>query len=127
LAYFSLQSLHYTPPFGDRPIHGGPGPALDAIAAIQYALLLGIVMGAFFSALRVGEWRPRWRLPPRQFASALVGGLLLGLAARMTPACNIWHLWGGLPILAMQSLLFLLGLVPGAWVGTRLLTRFVIR
>lgn len=127
LAYFKLQPLNYTPPFAEQAISGGPGPGLDAIAAIQYPLLLGIVGGALFSAARLGEWRWHWRLPGRQFASALVGGLLLGLAARMAPSCNVWHLWGGLPILAMQSLLFLLGLLPGTWLGARLLTRFVVR
>lgn len=127
LAYFSLQPLNYTPPFADRPITGGPGPGWDAIAAIQYPLLLGIVGGAFFSAMRLGEWRPRWRLPPRQFASALLGGLLLGLAARMTPSWQYLAPVGGVPILAMQSLLFLAGLLPGTWVGARLLTRFVVR
>jgi uncharacterized membrane protein YfcA len=45
----------------------------------------------------------------------------------MAPACNLWHLWGGLPILALQSLLFLAGMVPGAWIGSRLLTRLVVR
>lgn len=127
LAYFQLQSLDYTPPFSAQPIRGGPGPRLDAFAAIQYPLLLGILGGAFFAAARIGEWRLQWRLPRRQWLSALIGGLLLGLAARMTPSCNIWHLWGGLPILALSSLLFLAGLLPGTWVGARLLTRFVIR
>ncbi len=127
LAYFRLQPLDYTPPFSDQAIRGGPGPQLDAIAAIQYPLLLGIVGGAGFAAARIGEWRLQWRLPRRQWLSALIGGILLGLAARMAPACNIWHLWGGLPILALQSLVFLAGLVPGTWVGARLLTRFVIR
>ena len=127
LAYASALPLNYTPPFADRTITGGPGPALDAIAAIQYPLILGIVGGALASALRLGEWRMRWRLPRRQLLSALGGGLLLGLAARMAPSCNVWHLWGGVPILAMQSLLFLAGLLPGTWVGARLLTRFVVR
>jgi hypothetical protein len=127
LAYFSLQPLNYTPPFANHAISGGPGPQLDAIAAIQYPLLLGIIGGAFFSAARLGEWRLQWRLPRRQFISAMTGGLLLGLAARMAPSCNVWHLWGGVPILAMQSLLFLAGLLPGAWIGARLLTRFVVR
>ena len=127
LVYFSLQPLDYTPPLAGRPIRGGPGPTLDAIAAIQFPLIAGIVVGAFVSARRVGEWRPVWRLPPRQLVSALAGGVLLGLAARMAAGCNIWHLWGGLPILALQSLLFTAGLLPGAWVGARLLARFVIR
>lgn len=127
LAYFSAMPLNYTPPFSDTAIRGGAGPQLDAIAAIQYPLILGIVFGALFSAVRLREFRLRWRLPPRQFASALLGGILLGLAARMAPSCNVWHLWGGVPILAMASLLFVVGLVPGTWVGARLLTRFVVR
>jgi uncharacterized membrane protein YedE/YeeE len=127
LPYFSLVPLDYTPPFSDRAIQGGPGPQLDAIAAIQFPLIGGIILGAFVSAWRVGEWRPSWRLPARQFASAALGGILLGLAARLAPSCNVWHLWGGVPILAMQSLLFTVGLLPGAWVGARLLTRFVVR
>lgn len=127
LAYFKLQPLDYTPPFSAQPIRGGPGPQLDALAALQYPLLLGIVGGAGFAAARIGEWRLQWRFPARQWLSALVGGLLLGLAARLTPACNIWHLWGGVPILSLQSLVFLAGLLPGIWVGARLLTRFVIR
>jgi len=127
LAYFSLQPLDYTPPFADQAIRGGPGPQLDAIAAIQYPLVLGIILGALGSALWLGEWRPYWRVPPRQIMSALIGGLLLGLASRMVPSCNVWHLWGGVPILAMQSLLFLVGLLPGTWVGAQLLTRFVVR
>jgi len=127
LAYFSALPLAYRPPFADATLSGGPGPALDAVAALQYPLIVGIVLGAFVSALALGEFRPRLRVPRRQLASALIGGLLLGASARMVPGCNIWHLWGGLPILALQSLLFLAGLLPGAWLGSRLLTRFVIR
>jgi uncharacterized membrane protein YedE/YeeE len=126
LAYFSRQSLDYVPPFSGQSIHGGAGPNLDAFAAIQYPLLLGIVGGACFSAAHLGEWRLQWRLPLRQVASALCGGLLLGVAARMAPSCNVWHLWGGLPILAMQSILFLAGLLPGTWIGARLLARFIL-
>ncbi|WP_324778723.1 YeeE/YedE family protein [Thiobacillus sedimenti] len=127
LAYFALQPLDYTPPFADHAVQGGPGPRFDAIGAIQYPLILGIAGGAMASAMQLGEWRLHWRLPPRQFVSALAGGLLIGLAARMVPSCNLWHLWGGLPILALQSLLFLAGLLPGTWAGSRLLARFVIR
>jgi hypothetical protein len=50
----------------------------------------------------------------------------MGLAARLASGCNIMHLWGGLPIFSVQSCFFLLGLFPGAWLGGRLLIRWVL-
>lgn len=127
LAYFQAEPLSYVPPFSDALVSGGAGPRLDAIAAVQFPLILGIVLGAAASAALLRELRPRFRAPWRHHASALVGGVIMGLAARMAPACNLWHLLGGLPILALQSLLFVAGLLPGAWLGSRLLARYVLR
>jgi len=127
LAYFQGKGLNYTPPFGDQPITGGAGPELDAIAAIQYPLVAGIVLGAFLSALFLRELRLHYRMPARQYVSVLIGGVLLGMAARMVPACNVWHLWGGVPILAGQSMLYVVGLFPGAWLGSLILLKYVVR
>lgn len=127
LAYFKAMPLNYTPPFASAAIQGGPGPALDAIAAIQYPLIVTIVLGSALSAGLLGEFRLYYKMPAVQYASALTGGLLVGLGARMASGCNIWHLWGGIPILANQSLFFLIGIVPGAWLGSHFLVRFVIR
>jgi len=44
----------------------------------------------------------------------------------MTPGCNIWHLFGGLPILNMQSILFLVGLLPGSYIGSKILVHLVL-
>jgi hypothetical protein len=126
LSYFKLLPLKYTPPLGGIPVTGGPGPALDAVSLVQYPLIAGIVAGAAFSSIKLGEWKFYFNLPWQQVFSAVLGGVIMGLASRMAPACNIWHLFGGLPILALQSILFLLGLLPGAWVGGILLTRFVL-
>lgn len=127
LSYFKAQPLNYALPLSGALMRGGPGPALDGISAIQFPLILGIVLGANFSAVALGELRLYWRVPLRQYLSALAGGLVMGLAARMAPACNVWHLMGGLPVLAGQSLLFVAGLLPGAWLGTRLLVGVVLR
>ncbi|GAB4332795.1 MAG: YeeE/YedE family protein [Desulfobulbaceae bacterium] len=118
--------LDYAAPFTGQAIRGGPGPRLDGIALIQFPLITGIILGAMAAALRVGEFRPYFRIPPRQYVSAFAGGILLALGSRMTPGCNVWHLFGGLPILTMQSFLFLFGLIPGAWLGSRLLTGLVL-
>ena len=126
LDYFQLVPLRYTPPLGGGMISGGPGSGVDAVALIQFPLIFGIVAGSAWSAIRLGEWRLQVKLPWRQVVSAILGGVIMGLASRMAPACNIWHLFGGLPILALQSFLFLAGLLPGAWLGGLLLTRLVI-
>ena len=127
LAFFKAVPLNYRHPLSGIQLAGGPGPYMDAIALIQFPVIGGIIMGSAFSALLLREFRVYFRVPVRQYLSAVVGGIIMGLASRMTPACNIWHLFGGLPILAIQSLLFLTGLLPGAWIGSRILSRIVIR
>jgi len=127
LSYFKGVPLDYVPPFMEHSLRGGAGPGFDAISLIQFPLIFGIVMGAAFSAVRLGEFSLRWNIPVRQIFSAFLGGFIMGLACRMTPACNIWHLLGGLPVFALQSFLYLAGIIPGAWLGSRLLTRFVLR
>lgn len=127
LAYFALKPLDYVHPVTGTRLAGGPGQSLDAIALIQFPVIAGIFLGSAGSAIMLKEFKMIARLPLRQYVSAAVGGLIMGLASRMAPACNVWHLMGGLPIMAIQSILFLGGMVPGAYLGSRLLSRFVIR
>ena len=97
------------------------------LRVIQFPLIGGIILGSACSALLLREFRVYFRIPLRQYLSAIIGGMIMGLASRMAPACNIWHLFGGLPILAMQSMLFLAGLLPGAWLGSIILSRVIVR
>ena len=89
-------------------------------------MIAGIILGGTLSATLLGEFTIYHQLPWRQYLSAAIGGVLMGLASRMAPACNVWHLLGGLPILAFTSLLFLAGMLPGAWIGGRILTKWVL-
>ncbi|TLM60405.1 MAG: YeeE/YedE family protein [Deltaproteobacteria bacterium] len=123
VAYFNAQPIPYVLPYGGPQLSGGGGATLDVVALIQFPLIGGIVLGALASALLLGEFRPRWLMPWRQVLMVFCGGVIMALGARMTPGCNVWHLLGGLPLLTMQSLLFLLGLLPGTWVGGRLFLR----
>lgn len=127
VAFFQLHPLNYRQPLSGIRMVGGPGPCLDAIAMIQFPLIAGIVMGSALSSMLLKEFRISARAPLRQYVSAAIGGIIMGLSSRMASACNIWHLMGGLPILAAQSVLFLVGLLPGAWLGSVLLSRFVVK
>ncbi|MCW8900146.1 MAG: YeeE/YedE family protein [Gammaproteobacteria bacterium] len=126
LPYFTGLPLSYIPPFTDTLITGGAGPKLDAVAAIQYPLVLFITLGATLSAVILKEFKIHYRLPLKQYVTVLVGGFFLGLAARMVPGCNIWHLWGGVPILSMQSLIYAIALLPGTWLGSKFLAKYII-
>jgi hypothetical protein len=126
LAYFAARPLDYPVPLTGMRLTGGGGPQFDGIAVIQFPLIAGIVLGAAGSAYRLGELRLAPRPPLRQALAALAGGLLMGVASRLAPGCNVWHIWGGLPILALSSLLFVAGLLPGTWLGCRLLLGLVV-
>jgi hypothetical protein len=110
---------------GPEPLTGGPGPVFDALAAIQVPLIAGIVAGSAVSAGLLGELRFSVRVPVRQYALAAAGGIVMGLASRMAPTCNVWHLLGGLPLLAVSSILFLLGMMAGAWIGGQIVVRLL--
>lgn len=127
LAFFAAIPLQYTDPLTNTVLTGGAGPRLDAIALIQFPLVFGIVAGSAYSAISLKEFAIHFKVPRRQMVFSFLGGVLLGLASRMVPACNVWHLLGGLPIMAIQSMLFLLGLFPGAWLGSLILTKVVLK
>lgn len=127
ISYFATQPLSCRNPLTGMMFNGGPGPAMDSIALIQFPLIAGIILGGAVSALSLGEFTARHAAPWRQYISAAVGGVLMGLASRMAPACNVWHLMGGLPILAFASIFFLAGMLPGAWLGACMLARWVVR
>ncbi|MHB8881505.1 MAG: YeeE/YedE family protein [Thermodesulfovibrionales bacterium] len=127
LAYYQAVPLKYVHPLTNTYLEGGGGPRFDALAAVQFPLVAGIILGSLSSALSLKEFRIYYKVPAGQYISAFAGGIMMGLASRMAPTCNVWHLMGGLPILAASSILFLAGLLPGAWFGSRLLTGLVLK
>lgn len=126
LGYFQGRGFQYLSPLSGQTLTAGAGPFWDGLSLVQFPLISGILFGSALSAIGMGKFQLRFNIPKAQLFSALFGGIMMGLAARMTPACNVWHLLGGLPMLSLQSVLFTIGLLPGAWIGSRLLTRYVL-
>ena len=108
------------------PLTGGAGPRVDIVSLTQLPLFIGIIAGAFLTALALKEFKIYGIPPKRQLASALLGGMLMGLGARMASGCNLTFVLGALPVFAFQGFLFVAAMALGAWAGARLMKRFVI-
>jgi uncharacterized protein len=125
LEYFSQTSL--TVVAGTSILSGGSGPQIDLYVYTEVMLMLGVFAGGLFNALLLHEFRLSGWPPLRQGLAALGGGILLAMGARMAGGCNIKHLLGGLPLLSIQSFLFLGGLLAGVWIGVLLLPKIIYR
>ena len=125
LAYFQADSVTFR--VGDALLRGGAGPRPDFISVTELPLAVGIFAGALAAALYYQEFRIYGLPPRRQGLAALAGGMLLAFGARLATGCNIKFFLGALPLLAWQGLFFALATAAGAWLGTKILTRYIVR
>jgi uncharacterized membrane protein YedE/YeeE len=84
------------------------------------------VVGAFLSARAAGRFQFR-RPIRRQAVSSFIGGLLMGASTLMMIGCNITHILGGVPQFGLGGLVATVGIVIGAWLGAKLVTRIARR
>lgn len=127
LSFFKKESFSVIVPDSGEIITGGPGAKIDHIFTTEIALIFGVIMGAFISAVSIKEFKFHNLPPMRQSMSALFGGILLATGSRMAGGCNVKFLMSGLPLLSVQAFLFLLGMLPGVWIGAHLLQKWVIK
>lgn len=99
--------------------------APDIYLLTELPLMAGIVGGAMLTALFLKEFRV-YGLPPwRQGVVTFIGGVVMAVGARLANGCNIKFMLGGLPLLSLEALLFVPGMILGVWFGAKLLP-FVI-
>lgn len=126
LQYFNQHSVSAVLPSGLK-ISGGAGPRPDIVLFTEIALGIGIVVGAFATSVRFKEFKIYGFPPLRQAVSAFMGGILIALGARIATGCNLKFLLGAVPIMAFQGIVFAAGMIGGAYLGTVMLKRIVIR
>lgn len=91
-----------------------PAPLSQPIANdITSVMDIGLVLGAMGAAAVAGKFAPVWKLPMRSLAAAIVGGLLLGIGARMAFGCNIGAYFSGILSGSLHAWLW----VPAAFAG----------
>ncbi|GAW91227.1 YeeE/YedE family protein [Calderihabitans maritimus] len=91
-----------------------------------FVLDVGTVFGSFLAAVGTGEFRLRWVKIPRQALLAIAGGVLMGYGARIAMGCTVGAVLSGVSSMSLHGWLFMTFLFPGAYVGTRLLLRYLV-
>ncbi|HWD02540.1 MAG TPA: YeeE/YedE family protein [Amycolatopsis sp.] len=81
---------------------------------------LGIILGAAVAASAAGTWRIRGEIPGRTALAAVLGGVLMGVGARLAGGCNIGAYLAGISTGNLQGWLWGLFALGGTWIGLRL-------
>ena len=125
LVYFNEPSIRVQ--LADRVITGGAGAGMDVIFQTEFPLIIGIVFGAFLTSVILKEFKIYGLPPKRQILSAFSGGVMLAMGARIASGCNVKFVLGAIPLLAFQGILFVTGMVAGAYIGAVILKRMVLK
>lgn len=80
----------------------------------------GIILGALTAAGFAGKFAPALKIPARSLLAAVVGGLLLGIGARMAYGCNIGAFFSGVASSSLHGWVWILFALPGNWLGVKL-------
>ncbi|MCA1217503.1 YeeE/YedE family protein [Streptomyces sp. 8L] len=81
---------------------------------------IGIMVGAAVAAAAGGAWTLHRRVPWRTALAGLVGGVLLGIGARLASGCNIGAYLAGIASGSASGWVWGAAALAGTWVGLRL-------
>ena len=100
----------------------GPKQALAGSMLRQDSSLMdiGMILGATAAAARLGLFRRQEWPPARGLLGAAIGGLLMGVGARLSFGCNIGAMVGGISSGSLHGFVWFFAVLPGCWVGIRL-------
>ena len=85
---------------------------------------IGIILGALLATLLASQFKFKKIKSLKQVAAAVLGGLLMGYGARLAGGCNIGALYSGISSLSLSGWVFALFLLVGAYIGSKLLSKF---
>ncbi len=81
---------------------------------------IGIMIGTAVAAAAAGAWKIHSSIPWRTAVAALLGGVLMGISARMAGGCNIGAYLGGISTGSLHGRLWGVFALGGTWLGLRL-------
>lgn len=81
---------------------------------------IGIILGAAVAAAAAGAWKLHTTIPWRTALGGVLGGILMGVGARLAGGCNIGAYLGGISTGSLHGWLWAVFALAGTWVGVKL-------
>ncbi|HEX8867942.1 MAG TPA: YeeE/YedE family protein [Lentzea sp.] len=81
---------------------------------------IGIMIGAAIAAAAAGAWKMHSTIPWRTAVAAVLGGVLMGIGARLAGGCNIGAYLGGISVGSLHGWLWGVFALGGTWIGLKL-------
>lgn len=85
---------------------------------------IGIMLGAAVAAAAGGAWTLHRRIPWRTALAAVLGGIIMGVGARLASGCNIGAYLAGIASGSLSGWVWAVAALAGTWVGLRARTLF---
>ncbi|QGU94642.1 YeeE/YedE family protein [Clostridium bovifaecis] len=93
----------------------------------KYAILnVAVILGSLIATLLASQFKFKKIKSRKHAIFALLGGIMMGYGARLAAGCNIGSFLGGIPSFSLHAWIFWIFVILGAWVGTKVLIRFLI-
>lgn len=89
-------------------------------------LSLSMVLGSLFSSLTFREFRIRRPRTRKYYYFAIAGGLMMGYGSRLVLGCNVGAFFSGISSLSLHGWVFAGALFFGAFLGGKVLIRYII-
>lgn len=89
-------------------------------------LNIAVITGALIAILMSSEFKIKKIKNFKQFLCAIGGGFIMGYGTRLSFGCNIGAFFSAIPSLSLHGWLFAASLFFGAWIGCRILFKYII-
>lgn len=113
------QSFTFSGPMGDVVYWLEQGMSSHLITFGVLAIF-GMILGSLISALINKNYSFLWFTSKRDFIFSSIGAIMVGVGAVMAMGCSIGHGITGVSTLALGSVVALISILAGGWVGTQL-------
>ena len=89
-------------------------------------MAVAITIGALLAVLFVSEFKLKKIKSKKQFIFALLGGILMGYGTRLSFGCNVGAYFSAIPSLSLHGWVFGAFMFLGAWIGSKVLFRYML-